>query len=353
MKVILAGGGTLGSVSPLIAIYQKLKKQNNSLEFLFVGTKNGPEGEFVGRYDLPYRFIAGGKFRRYFSLWNLVDIFNVKLGFIQSFFILKRFKPDVIISAGSFVAVPLIWASALFKIKVILYQPDLKVGLSNKLCQKFAFRIFTAFPETVKDFPADKAEYLGSLLRQEIAQVLPFATNNQQPIILVLGGGTGSAFINQFIFQLLPELTGKYRVIHVTGHNKNTETRNPKPETNTNVQNLNYQKFELLRNNYYQTIADADLVISRAGVSTLMELSYFGKPVILIPLPDSAQEQNAEYFCVKNAAVCLIQNGLTSEKLIGAVDNLRGDRDLTEQLSQNIHQIFEHNNYQIIEVILK
>jgi UDP-N-acetylglucosamine--N-acetylmuramyl-(pentapeptide) pyrophosphoryl-undecaprenol N-acetylglucosamine transferase len=343
MKIILAGGGTLGSVSPLIAIWQKIKEKENNVEVLFIGTKNGPEKEFVRRYNLSYQSILAGKFRRYFSLLNLVDVFIFTLSIFQSFNLLRKFKPDLIISAGSFVAVPLIWASRLFKVKVILYQSDLRIGLANRLCQKFADKIYTAFPETVKEFKNNRTKCLGTLLRQEITQISHLTNNKQRATILVLGGGTGSVFINQLIIDSLPELTKKYQVIHVTGFNKGIDTRDPIPEIRYPRSETNYQNFELLNENYYQTMADADLVICRAGVSTLLEISYLAKPAILIPLPNSAQEQNADYFCQRNAAVCLNQKKLTSEKMISAINQIFQDKNLINQLSQNIKKIFKHN----------
>ena len=331
----------MGSVSPLIAVWQKLKEKDSKIEVLFVGTKNGPEREFVGRYQLPYQAISAGKLRRYFSLWNIFDVLKIILAIFQSFNLLRKFKPDIIISAGSFVGVPLIWASKFFKCQVLLYQPDLKAGLANKLCQNIATGIFTAFPETVKNFPPNKAEYLGSLFRNEILQVLPQPANHQ-PTILVLGGGTGSAFINQIIKQALPKLLKHYRIIHVSGREKNNEFRI------MNYESGKYQVFEILKDNYYQMMAEADLVVSRAGLSTLMELSYLGKPAILIPLPNSAQEQNAQYFQQKNAALIFSQKGLMPDKLINEIDLLMNNREKLSGLSDNVKKIFRHGSEKAI-----
>ncbi len=359
MKIILAGGGTLGSVSPLIGIWQLLKEKNNSLETLFVGSKKGPERAFVSKYQIPYKSILSGKLRRYFSLLNVIDLIKIVLAIFQSFSLLIKFKPDYIISAGSFVSVPLIWASKFFKIKVILYQSDLKVGLANKLCQKRADYIFTAFPETVDQFPKEKTETVGSVLRKEIKCVRS-KIEDRRSRILILGGGTGSEFVNNLIIDSLKELAQKFKIAHVTGKEK--DQRSTCPPTcppkrkwrgkfegrRRKIEDLNYQSFELLVDDYYKKIAEADLVISRAGLSTLMELSYLAKPTILIPLPDSAQEQNAEYFCQKNAAICLKQKDLTSEKLIEKINGLMENHSQLKNLSGNIHGIFQHQGEKTI-----
>ena len=338
MKIILTGGGTLGSVSPLIGIWQELKNKDLDLEVLFVGTKKGPEKAFVEKYGIPYKSIISGKLRRYFSLMNLIDLIKISLSIFQSFSLLIKFKTDVIISAGSFVSVPLVWASKFFKTKIVIYQPDLKLGLANKLCQKQADLIFTAFPETVEQF-SKKAEVVGSVLRNEIQEVKPSEFRKKN--ILILGGGTGSEFLNELIAQSISKLD--YNITHVTGRNKQSNV----------IHDTRYTIHELLTDNYYEKIAEADLVISRAGLSTLMELSYLSKPTILIPLPDSAQEQNAEYFCQKQAAVCLKQDELTSEKLVEVINGLISDEGRRTKLSSNIHNIIKHGGEkQIFKAIL-
>ncbi len=343
MKIIFAGGGTLGSVAPLIAIWQKLKEKDNKIEFLFIGTKNGLEKEFVARYQIPYRTIITGKWRRYFSFWNFIDIFKFGLSVIQSFNLLRKLKPGFIISAGSFVAVPLIWAAYFFKTKVIFYQSDFKIGLANRLCQKQADYIFTTFSETVSQFPQNKTVCLGTLLREEIKQVQLISINERhQPTILILGGGTGSAFINQLIGQSLAELTKIYKIVHITGQRKKNLIGHRSQVMG------NYWPCEILTDDYYQKMAEADLVVSRAGVSTLMELSYLGKPVILIPLPNSAQVENAVYLCQRNAAICLEQKNLTPKKLTKTIEQIINDKRLMSILKDNIYQIFNHDGGEII-----
>jgi len=335
MKIILIGGGTLGSVSPLIAVWQRLGKKDAELQTLFVGTDAGPEKEFVARYQIAYRAISAGKLRRYFSWNTFLDFFRILFGCLQSFFILRKFRPDVIFSAGSYVAVPPVWLARFFKTKVVLYQPDLKIGLANKLCQKNADLIFTAFPETNSQF-SGQAESVGAVLRAEIGLVKNNDSKTEN--ILVLGGGTGSASINNLIHDSLAELAKRYRIIHITGKNK----------SGSFPQKENYQSFELLAEDYFARIADASLVISRAGLSTLMELSYLSKPVILVPLPESAQEENAKYFCRKQSAICLKQDQLNSAGLIAKVNQLMSDWEARKKLGEQINRILPHQGAEII-----
>ena len=134
MKILLTGGGTMGSVSPLLAIVEELKKQNE-IEFLWLGTQKGPEKKVIENYKIPFKAIFSGKLRRYFSWQNFIDLFFIKIGLWQSFFILLKFKPDVILSAGSFVGVPVIFAGWLLHIPCLIHQLDIRLTLANKLTQ--------------------------------------------------------------------------------------------------------------------------------------------------------------------------------------------------------------------------
>jgi UDP-N-acetylglucosamine--N-acetylmuramyl-(pentapeptide) pyrophosphoryl-undecaprenol N-acetylglucosamine transferase len=330
LKVILTGGGTLGSVSPLVALWQEMKQADSSAYFLFVGTKNGPEKDFLKKYEIEFQPLPSIKFRRYFSFLNVVDFFKLFFVIIRSVVLLKRFKPDVIISAGGFIAVPLVWAAKFFsKTKVVLYQSDLRAGLANKLCQKRANLIFTAFKETLSDFPKNKTFLAGALIRQECSEVDQNKIHDYPPRILILGGGTGSKFINDLIAGLLPELTTKYQVNHVTGKNKRL-----------NQEMKNYSQFELLDQDYYEKINQADLVISRAGLSTLMELAFLGKAIILIPLADSPQTANAEYFSQKQSVLIYSQKENTKADLLNLINRIMTDNALKEKIQSNVKNIF-------------
>ncbi len=327
MKVFLTGGGTLGSVSPLIGIYQKLKEKDNNLVTFFIGTKSGPEKEFVKQYCVKYESIVSTKYRRYSSLKSFLIPGLLFISFWQSLFLLIKHKPDWIIGAGSFVQVPLIWASKFFKTKVVLYQSDLKKGLANKLNEKQADLIFVTFPESKKYFKnLNKVQVVGTVLRSEINEV----NNNEENILLVLGGGTGATSINNLIKESICELTKDFKVIHVTGQGKKLDFKHD-----------NYEQYEILLDDYYEKLNQAKLIISRAGLSSIMELSYLAKNSILIPLPRSSQVDNAKYICFKKGAVCLEQDELNSNKLIKAVK-----RNIN--LGNEFNKIFKHQGEIII-----
>ncbi len=348
MKILYSGGGTMGSVSPLIAIHQQLIKKEK-IKALWLGTKNGPEKKIIEKADIKFKPIISGKLRRYFDLRNILDLIKIKFAFWQSFFIILKFKPNIILSAGGFVAVPVAWAGWLLRIPVIIHQQDVRPGLANKLMALFAKKITVAFDVSLKNFSSKKTVLIGNPIRSisnfqdTISKKnLNFKFQNQLPIVLIMGGGTGALKINQLTWASLDELTKFCNIIHLTGKDKN----------NKKIINNNYKSFEFLDNEIFNAINSADLVITRAGLSSLTELAYLKKPVIIIPIPNSHQEDNAKYFANKNACIYLKQKELTPNKLIQEIQNLLQDKNKQKQLSENINKIFiDYSGEKMIEII--
>ncbi|MDP2586511.1 MAG: UDP-N-acetylglucosamine--N-acetylmuramyl-(pentapeptide) pyrophosphoryl-undecaprenol N-acetylglucosamine transferase [Candidatus Komeilibacteria bacterium] len=344
LKIILTGGGTLGSVSPLIAVWQELASQNISVEALLVGTSFGPEKKFLQQYPaIKFAAIPQAKLRRYFSLLNLLTPLLLVAALIKSFFILHNFKPDLIISAGGFTGVPIIWLGKMFGYKIIIHQLDLQPTLSNKLTQSQADLITVTFDKSLNDFPKKKTVVIGPLLRQE-AVLEKHHIADSKKTLLVLGGGTGALSLNKLIVEALPLLNKDINVFQVTGQGKKVlEGDLP-----------NYRQVEFLTTDYYQKISQADLVLSRAGLSTLLELSYFAKPVIIVALPNSHQEVNAGYYEVNKAAINLKQTALTPPMLAEKINELFNNQTALKELANNIKMIAPANGAaKMVREILK
>ncbi|MBU0636914.1 MAG: undecaprenyldiphospho-muramoylpentapeptide beta-N-acetylglucosaminyltransferase [Patescibacteria group bacterium] len=348
-KILLTGGGTSGSVTPLLAIAEELKTapQGGDFEFLWLGTKYGPEKNMVEQAGIKFKVITGGKWRRYFSLQNFSDLFKIKIAFFQSFFILLKYRPDLAISAGSFISVPVVWAAWLLGVKVLIHQQDVRPGLANKLMAPLAKIITVTFEKSLKDY-GKKAIWIGNPVRKQFLNKDLKKKNNLQeslPIVLILGGGTGAITINKLVEESLSELTKFCQIIHITGKNKTI--------TNHKSQIINYTKYEFLNLEQMARAYDsADLIVSRCGMGTLSELSCLGKPVILIPLLDSHQEDNAAIFSQAKAGVVLEQKKLTSQELISEIKKLIKDKELQKRLNQNIVKVMKQGaNKAIIEII--
>jgi UDP-N-acetylglucosamine--N-acetylmuramyl-(pentapeptide) pyrophosphoryl-undecaprenol N-acetylglucosamine transferase len=337
MKFVFAGGGTLGSVLPLVAIAQKIQEKDTHTELLWIGTATGPEKVVIESYSIPFVSIPAGKFRRYISFKNITDTVSIFLGFLKAFRILFFYKPDVLIGAGSFIQVPVIYAAGIFfkKTRIIIHQQDIKKGLANTLCERFADLITVSTEKSLADFPEAKTSLTGNPIREEILKggttegFKLFKKVPTAPVVLILGGGTGSQFINALVANSLTDLTAFCSVLHITGQKKYQETNSRQLEDR-------YRSYPLLTKNLAEAYSIADIVISRAGFSTISELAALAKPTILIPIPKTHQEENAKYFLKKNAVIMLEQEKLTNQKFVKTIKELLDDAHKRFALSSAI-----------------
>lgn len=349
-KICLSGGGTGGSVAPLLAIYDELKN-DNKYEFIWVGTKNGIEREMLKNKKIKYFGIYSGKLRRYFSWQNIIDLLKINIGFFESIYLLLKEKPDALISAGSFASVPLVWAGWILRMPIVIHQQDAQAGLANKLMAPFAKIITVTFEKSLKKF-GERAVWIGNPIRKELFDVKitkseaysKLGLHKEKPVLLVLGGGTGALAINEFIEKNLDELTKFCQIIHITGKEKKL----------VNSENINYFSFEFLDTfGLIKVFTAADIIISRCGMGVLTELAYLGKPAILIPMPDSHQEKNAEIFAQKNAAIVLNQKKITNEDFTASIKNLFSDKNLQDKLSKNIQKVIKKGANEELAKIIK
>ena len=321
----------MGSVSPLVAVYEECKKDDQKSEFLFLGTAFGPEKVAVESYRMPFQVISSGKWRRYFDWQNLTDLFRLAKGFFQSVGHIMKFKPDVVFIAGAFVGVPVAYAAWMMRVPVIIHQQDIIPGLANKLMAKVAAKVTVSFEISLKDFDPRKTVLTGNPVRREfhscdvVRSKEFFDLVDDLPTVLMMGGGTGAATLNGIMQKAVPELVKFCQVIHITGRGKHND-----------FEATNYHQFEFLTTEMSDAICAADLVVNRAGLSTLSELIVMAKPTILVPMPDSHQEFNAQYFQKHNAVVNLSQKSLTSELLVSQIHDLLQNDGKRESLSSAI-----------------
>src|SRR3989344_2985220 len=334
MRILLSGGGTMGSVSPLIAVYEKIKKDQPETEFLFIGSQIGPERRVIEGYKIPFQEIASGKLRRYFTWSNFLDPFKIFWGFCQSLLIIMKFRPQVVMVAGSFIGGPVAWAAGFLRVPVLIHQQDIMAGLANKLMANYAKKITVSFESSLPDFSSAKTVLTGNPVREEFYACNPqkgydiFGLKKDLPVLLILGGGTGARDLNKIVEESLADLLQFVQVLHLTGQGKGL-----------NVTAENYHQFEFLTNEMTEAVCTADLVVTRAGMSTLSELIILAKPVIIIPLPDSHQEANAQYFQKNNAAIILSQQSLNQEIFVSTIKELLFEKHKSANLSRNITKI--------------
>ncbi|MBI2443643.1 MAG: glycosyltransferase [Candidatus Magasanikbacteria bacterium] len=327
MKIILSGGGTLGPVIPLLAIAGAITTKYPEAQFIWVGTRAGPERGIVEKAEMPFFVIGAGKWRRYPSLLNIIDLVKIVVAFFQSGVILLKQKPVLLISAGGFISVPLHWAGWLVRIPAWVHQQDVKVGLANRLMLPLAAKVTCALEETAVKLAKFKTEWIGNPCRSLAATneeghalrmrwKIPVAA----PVILVTGGGTGSGSINRLIVEALPLLPPEWHVIHLTGPSRPRQI--PAPAAGVYP---NYHVAEFFSSEMPAAYRLACLVVSRAGFGTLTELAALAKPAIIIPLPGTHQEDNAHYLARRQAVEIMEEKAGSGPKLAQLIKELISD----------------------------
>ena len=329
MKIMFSGGGTLGPVTPLLSIAETCKKVYPEMQFVWVGTKNGPEKEVVENYKISFYPIGAGKWRRYWSWHNISDLFRIVVAFFQSILLLWHEKPDVLISAGGFVSVPLHWAGWLLGIPSWIHQQDIRVGLATKLMVPCAKKITVTLEETMRQLPQKKSEWTGNPARdlsfadRAVARKF-FNLNETDPVIFALGGGTGSQSVNEMILHSLSSLPKNYQVIHLTGKERSGEMAERATKSFPN-----YHVYKFFTDEMKYAYAAADVVVARAGFGTLTELAMLSKAAVIIPMAGTHQEENAQFLAERTAAVVLHQeldNGLKLAKVIQRLMEIPDER---------------------------
>ncbi|KKR34474.1 MAG: UDP-N-acetylglucosamine-N-acetylmuramyl- (pentapeptide) pyrophosphoryl-UDP N- acetylglucosamine transferase [Candidatus Magasanikbacteria bacterium GW2011_GWA2_40_10] len=329
----------MGPVVPLLAIAEIYHKHNPQVEFIWVGTKNGPEKELVDRYHIPFFTITSGKLRRYTSLWNFFDIFKIIFGFFQSLFLLWHEKPSLLITAGGFVSVPLHFAAYALGIPAWVHQQDSLAGLANKIMSRIAKKITTALRESEKDFPENKTEWIGNPVRNlSVADInesrRKFSVPQGAPVILAMGGGTGSASINKLVMEAVSAWPREYQVIHLVGKERPRELQESASKVFPN-----YHVYQFLKEEIKDAYAIADVVIARAGFATITELAALGKPAILLPMSGTHQEVNSKLLADHQAAIVMDEKVADGLKLARTVVDLIAYPETRRYLGERLQTI--------------
>jgi UDP-N-acetylglucosamine--N-acetylmuramyl-(pentapeptide) pyrophosphoryl-undecaprenol N-acetylglucosamine transferase len=331
--IFFSGGGTLGSVTPLIAVADELHRRYPDWRLIFVGTIDGPEKALIMAGGYEFIAMPGAKLRRYWSGQNLRDVGGFIKALIRARQLIIDYHPRLIISAGSFISVPLAWMGKIFSVPIIIHQEDAQPGLANKLMAPVATNITVTLPNGLKEFSSAKTILTGNPIRSVIIHADPakgrtlFNLPAGQPVLLIIGGGTGAAFLNELVARNKESLLTRYAVIHLSGPLRGL----------TDVDDHNYHRRQFIGAELANVIAASDVVVTRAGIGTLTELAALKKAAVVIPMPDTHQENNAAALAINSAAIVLNQRALTDQSFLTAVDDLADNeprrRDLGARLS--------------------
>ncbi len=350
MKVVFTGGGTGGHFFPLIAVAEEINdivSKNNLVKPEMFYISNSIYDEMIlFKNDIKYKHVFAGKIRRYFSLKNGTDFFKTLLGLPTALNLLFRIYPDVVFSKGGYVSVPVVMAARILRIPVFIHDSDAVPGRANLWASKFAKRIAISYPESVEFFKEEykkKIACVGNPVRREIRipaekgshDYFKFVEN--VPTILIVGGSQGAEHINNTLYAALPELLNKYQIIHQVGKN-NFETYKKIIDVElTNHEHIGrYRVFPFLNNVELRNAAGcADLIISRAGSGSIFEIAAWGKPSILVPIPESVsrdQRENAYAYARFGATEVIEQANFKPHVLTAEVDRILSDEELLNKM---------------------
>ncbi|HOC46658.1 MAG TPA: undecaprenyldiphospho-muramoylpentapeptide beta-N-acetylglucosaminyltransferase [Syntrophorhabdaceae bacterium] len=338
MKLVISAGGTGGHIFPGIAVAESLTAQNAGNSAVFIGTPYGLEKSIIPGAGFKLHLIEAHQFLGRSMVHKAVTILRIIKGILMCLKVLKMERPDAILGMGGFTSVPVILAGKMLGMPCFIHEQNVEPGLANKLLSRITRTVFVSFDETAEKMAPGRTVHSGNPLRQKLKRIE--GIKDQASFgIFVFGGSRGARSINDAVISLLPHLE-EYKnvaIYHQTGPDDLNRVQEAYAKTSVAHEVFAFTN-EMER--YY---ALSDVVISRAGATTIFELAFFRKAAILIPYPYSAgnhQWQNAAY--VERQGGCHLVNNdeATGERLFGLIRQLMKNRELIRQMGKNLGRIF-------------
>ena len=339
MKIIVTAGGTGGHIYPALSIINKIK-ENKSNKYLYIGTKDRMENELIPSLDIPYKSIE------IYGLTKNIpkDIKNIKCiisSYKECLKIMKEFKPDAVIAFGGYVSFPVIMAAKKLKIKTFLHEQNVIPGKANKVLSKFADKIFISFENSKKYFNSKKVIYSGNPCLEEATKIIKVNKNDlgldkNKKLIIIVMGSLGSSVVNEKILEFLRTYEEKDKeIVFITG----------KKHYDTLSNNLIVPKSTHIIpyfDNLSSLMKSADLIVSRAGATTISEIIAVNIPSILIPspyVPNNHQYYNALDMVNKKVSIMIEQDNLNKETLKDAIDSILNDKKNNLEIIKKLKNI--------------
>jgi UDP-N-acetylglucosamine--N-acetylmuramyl-(pentapeptide) pyrophosphoryl-undecaprenol N-acetylglucosamine transferase len=359
-RVIISGGGTGGHVFPAISIANAIRRMEPDTEILFVGAEGRMEMEKVPAAGYRIIGLKVEGFRRSLHPRNFVVIYKLLKSMVKARRIVSEFKPDVAVGVGGYASGPVMKEASRMGIPVLIQEQNSYAGVTNKLLAKKASAICVAYEGMERYFPSSKIIRTGNPVRQNFDNLENyrnealtfFRLKKDLPVVLVLGGSLGAGTINASLSQNIPKLSSSgCQWLWQTGRNYYGKLK--EQVSGEEAENISLQSF-INRMDY--AFAAADIIISRAGAGTISELCLVGKPVILVPSPNVAEDhqtRNALALSYKNAAV-VVKDEDAVRVLVDAAVRLVSDRDEQKILSENILKMADRDaDVRIAKEVLK
>ncbi len=348
MKILFTGGGTGGHFFPVIAVVRELKRiaeeeQILDLELYYMGPDDFGK-ELLAAEEIFFFPIGTGKVRRYASFLNFFDIFKTFFGILRALVSVFLIMPDVVFSKGGYGSVPAVIAALIFRIPLIIHESDSVPGKVNTFSSRFAVRIGIAFPSVAKFFPKEKTAVVGIPVRKRVLGGNPALARESMnifsnlPVVGIMGSSQGSQKINDAVLGVLKDLTEEYEVIHQTGAKNFEETKGEAMVALEYGHKERYHPIGFLdEQEMREFYAASDLIISRASASSIFEIAAWGKPSILVPLFNSAQEhqlKNAYEYASTGTAEIIEEGNLTPHILLGEIRRMLDNKEMLHRMGE-------------------
>jgi UDP-N-acetylglucosamine--N-acetylmuramyl-(pentapeptide) pyrophosphoryl-undecaprenol N-acetylglucosamine transferase len=333
LKVVIAGGGTGGHIIPALAIADELKAEYGA-EVLFVGTPRGLESRLVPQAGYPLKLIEVGQLKNVSLLTRAHTLLDLPLSLLRCRALLKEFAPNAVVGVGGYASGPAVGAAILAGIPTLAFEPNAFPGLANRLVGKRVSAAAVNFAPAVAYFR--NAEITGIPVRKEFFWLRPRPLD-ADPRLLVFGGSQGARALNNLMPKIAVDLLAaipKLKILHQAGARHAETTLAGYQASGADAERWQVQAY---LDDMPRRFEAADLVLARSGASTVAELAAAGKPSLLVPFPQAAddhQRKNAEVLADAGAAMMMIEAELTPEKLLQALIQLMGDRAALQSMSE-------------------
>ena len=354
MRVIISAGGTGGHIYPALAIINKIKEKEPDSEFLYIGTHNRMEKDIVPNKGIPYKSIEMYGFNKKKLLKNFKTLKCLFKAFSDTKKIIKDFNPDIVIGVGGYVTVPVIYSAKKLGYKTFLHEQNSLPGKSNKFLIKYCDLIGTSFPSSLDYLPKDKTVLTGNpcsedALKKESANKKDYGLSDDKKLVLIVMGSLGAGRVSNYLKNELLKFEGKdYEILFITGKDSYDEVMKNKYPSNVKILPF----FEGLPSMMKRT----DLMVTRAGASTLSEVIALKVPSIIIPSPfvaNNHQYINALDLVKKDAAMMIEEKDLDEGILFQNIDKLVNDDKKLGEMKNNLSTLNVEDSADIIYNNLK
>lgn len=356
MKLLIAGGGTGGHLFPGMAVAEEFLARDPANQVLFVGTERGIEARAVPAAGYRLELISAAGVRGKGGLRQLKAAAMMMYGYAQSRKVLKAFRPDFVLGVGGYASLPMVLAARGMQVPCFIHEQNAIPGMTNKLLARFANQVFITLEESAKFFPKDRILVTGNPLRRQIldmvAQTAPVHQSQGERDnsfnLFVFGGSQGAHAINVAMVAALPhlaDLSGRLKISHQTGEKDCPSVQ--EAYQGSTIPAAVHPFISDMAAQYRQ----ADLVICRAGATTIAEVTACGKACLFIPFPhavDDHQRRNAEALLKKQACFMLLEHELTGERLAGLIRDVMNDPTLLRQTGEAAYGLARLDAAQII-----